>query len=164
MVKNPPAIREPWVQSMGWEDPLEEGMTNHSSILAWRIPMDEGAWQATEHGVVKSRHDWGTKHSNTAQQWSQDWKRSVFSPIPKGNAKECSNYCTTAFVSHANEVMLKIFQARLQKYVNQGLPDVRFGFPRDRGTRDQSNWEHSLDHRESKGVPEKYLLLLHWLH
>ena len=54
MVKNPPAIREPWVQSMGWEDPLEEGMTNHSSILAWRIPMDEGAWWATVQGVTKN--------------------------------------------------------------------------------------------------------------
>ena len=54
MVKNPPAIRETSVQSLGWEDPLEEGMTNHSSILAWRIPMDEGAWWATVQGVTKN--------------------------------------------------------------------------------------------------------------
>ena len=53
-VKNLPAIRETWVQSLGWEDPLEEGMASHSSILAWRIPMDRGAWQATVHGVAKS--------------------------------------------------------------------------------------------------------------
>jgi len=52
-VKNPPAMRETWVQSLGWEDPLEEGMATHSSILAWRIPIDRGAWQATVHGVAK---------------------------------------------------------------------------------------------------------------
>ena len=54
-VKNPPAMRETWVGSLGWEDPLEEGMATHSSILAWRIPMDRGAWQAEVHRVTKSR-------------------------------------------------------------------------------------------------------------
>ena len=54
MVKNPPAIQEPWVRSLGWEDPLEEGMATHSSILAWRIPMDRGVWWATVYGVAKS--------------------------------------------------------------------------------------------------------------
>ena len=54
MVKNPPAMQETWVQSLGWEDSLEEGMATHFSILAWRIPMDRGAWQATVHGVAKS--------------------------------------------------------------------------------------------------------------
>ena len=59
------------------------------------------------------------------QQWPQDWKRSVFFPIPKkGNAKECSNYCTIALISHASKLMLKILQARLQDYMNQELPDV----------------------------------------
>ena len=53
-VKNPPAMWETWVQSVGWEDPLEEGMAAHTSILAWRIPMDKGAWRATVHGVAKS--------------------------------------------------------------------------------------------------------------
>ena len=72
------------------------------------------------------------------QQWPQDWKRSVFIPIPKkGNAKECSNYHTIALISHASEVMLKIFQARLQQYVNRGLPDVQAGFRKGKGTRDQ---------------------------
>ena len=72
------------------------------------------------------------------QQWLQDWKRSVFTPIPKeGNAKECSNYCTVALISHASEVMLKILQARLQQYVNCELPDVQAGFRKGRGTRDQ---------------------------
>ena len=54
MIKNPPARWETWVQSLGWEEPLEEGMATHSSILAWRIPMDGGAWQAIVHGVEKS--------------------------------------------------------------------------------------------------------------
>ena len=72
------------------------------------------------------------------QQWPQDWKRSVFIPIPKkGNAKECSNYRTIAVISHASKVMLKILQARLQQYVNRELPDVQAGFRKDWGTRDQ---------------------------
>ena len=78
------------------------------------------------------QHIWKT------QQWPQDWKRSVFSPIPKkGNAKECSNYCTIALISHASKVMLKILQARLPQYVNRELPDVQAGFRKGRGTRDQ---------------------------
>ena len=72
------------------------------------------------------------------QQWPQDWKRSVFIPIPKkGNAKECSNYCTIALISHPSKVMLKILQASLQQYMNQELPDVQTGFRKGRGTRDQ---------------------------
>ena len=72
------------------------------------------------------------------QQWPQDWKRSVFIPIPKkGNAKDCSNYRTIALISHASKVMLKIFQARLQRYVNHELPDVQAAFRKGRGTRDQ---------------------------
>ena len=63
------------------------------------------------------------------QQWPQDWKRSVFIPIPKkGNAKECSNYCTIALILHASKVILKILQARLQHCMNQELPDVQAGF------------------------------------
>ena len=72
------------------------------------------------------------------QQWSQDWKRSVFIPIPKkGNAKECSDYSTIALISHASKVMLKILQARLQQYMNCELPNVQSGFRKGRGTRDQ---------------------------
>ena len=75
---------------------------------------------------------WKTQH------WTQDWKMSVFIPIPKkGNAKESSNYCTVALISHASKVMLKIIQARLQQYVNRELPDVQAGFRKGRGTRDQ---------------------------
>ena len=72
------------------------------------------------------------------RQWLQDWKWSVFIPIPKkGNAKECSNYRMIALISHASKVMLKILQARLQQYVNRELPDVQAGFRKGRGTRDQ---------------------------
>ena len=72
------------------------------------------------------------------QQWPQDWKRSVFIPIPKkGKAKECSNYHTIALISHASKVMLKILQARFQQYLNSELPDVQAGFRKGRGTRDQ---------------------------
>ena len=72
------------------------------------------------------------------QQWLEDWKRSVFIPIPKkGNAKECSNYHTIALISHASNVTLKILQARLQQYVNRELSDVQSGFRKGRGTRDQ---------------------------
>ena len=72
------------------------------------------------------------------QQWPQDWKKSVFIPIPKkGNAKECSKYCTIALILHTSKVMLKILQARLQQYVNRQTPDVQAGFRKARGTRDQ---------------------------
>ena len=71
------------------------------------------------------------------QQWPQDWKRPVFIPIPKkGNAKEGSNYCTIALISHTNKVMLKILQVRLQQYVNREILDVQAGFRKGRGTRD----------------------------
>ena len=65
-VRNPPAMWETWVRSLGWEDPLEEGMTTHSSILAWRIPMNRGTWQTIVHGVAKSQTQLVTKHSRTS--------------------------------------------------------------------------------------------------
>ena len=72
------------------------------------------------------------------QQWPQDWKRSVFIPVPKkDNVKECSNYCTVALISHASKDMLKILQARLQQHVNQEISDIQAGFRKGRGTRDQ---------------------------
>ena len=72
------------------------------------------------------------------QQWPQDWKGSIFIPIPKkGNAKECSNYRTISLISHASKVMLKIFQTRFQQFMNRELPDVQAGFRKGRGTRDQ---------------------------
>ena len=72
------------------------------------------------------------------QQWPQDWKRSVFIPIPKkGNAKECSNFCTVALISHMSKIMLKILQSNLQQYMNRKLTVVQAGFRKGRGTRDQ---------------------------
>ena len=71
------------------------------------------------------------------QQWPQDWKRSIFIPVPKkGNAKECSNYRTIALISHASKVILKILWVNLQQYGNQELPKVQAGFRKGRGTRD----------------------------
>ena len=87
--------------------------------------------------AVKVLHSICQQISKT-QQWPPDQKSSVFIPIPKkGNAKECSNYCTTALISHASKVMLKILQARLQQYVNHEHPDVQVGLRKGRGTRDQ---------------------------
>ena len=75
---------------------------------------------------------WKTQH------WPQNWKRSVFIPIPmKGNAKECSNCHTVALISHASKVILKILQARLQQYMNHKLPNIQVGFRKGRGTRGQ---------------------------
>ena len=90
-----------------------------------------------KHDAVKLLHSICQQIWKT-QQWPQDWKRSVFIPIPKkGNAEECPNYDTIALISHDNKVMLKILQARLQKHVNRELPDVQAGFRKGRGTRDQ---------------------------
>ena len=97
------------------------------------IPVE--LFQILKDDAVKVLHSvcqqiWKTK------QWSQDWKMSVFIPIPKkGNAKECSNYCTIAFISQASKVMLKVLQARLQQYVNRELPDVQAAFRTARGIR-----------------------------
>ena len=94
-------------------------------------------FQILKDDAVKLLHSvcqqiWKTQHC------LQDWKMSVFIPISKkGNAKECSNYCTIAVISHASKVMLKILQARLQQYMNHHLPDVQAGFRKGRGTRDQ---------------------------
>ena len=77
------------------------------------------------------------------QQWPQDWKRSVFIPIPKkGNATEGSNYHTIALISYASNVMLKILQAWLQQYANHELPDVKDGFGKGKGIRDQTGKIH----------------------
>ena len=90
------------------------------------------------------------------QQLPQDWKRSVFIPIPKkDDAKECSSYRTIVLISHASKVMLKILQARLQHYMNRELPAIQTGFRKGRGTR------HLLDHQKIKRVPEKHLFLLY---
>ena len=99
------------------------------------IPAD--LFQILKDNVVKVLHSI-CQQIWKSQQWPQDWKRTVFTPIPKkDNAKECFNYYIIALISHASKVMLKILQARLQQYVNHELPDVQAGFRKGRGTRDQ---------------------------
>ena len=94
-------------------------------------------FQILEDDAVKVLHSICQQIWKT-QQWPQEWKRSVFTPVPKkGSAKECSNYRTIALISHASKVMLKILQARLQQYVNRELPDIQAGFRKGRGTRNQ---------------------------
>ena len=95
------------------------------------------------------------------QQWPQDWKRSVFLPIPKkGNAKECSSYHTIALISHASKVMLKILQARLQQYMNCELPDAQAGFRKGRGTRDQIANIHCIIDKAREFQKNIYFALL----
>ena len=134
-----------------------ESITRNKASGGDRIPVE--LFQILKDDAVKVLHSiyhqiWKT------QQWPQDWKRSVFIPIPKkGNAKECANYHPIAFISHTSKVMLKILQARLQQYVNRELPDVQAGFRKGRGTRDQI--ANICWIMESKRVPEKHLFLLY---
>ena len=137
-----------------------ESITTNKASGGDGIPVE--LFQILKDNTVKVLHSVCQQIWKT-QQWQQDRKRSVFIPIPKkGNAKECSNYCTMALISHVSKVMLKVLQARLQQYVNRELPDVQAGFRKDRGTR---NWiaNIQLDSKKSKGVPQKHLHLLHWL-
>ena len=100
-----------------------------------RIPVE--LFQILKDDAVKVMHSICQQIWKT-QQWPQDWKRSVFIPIPKkGNAKECSNYHTIVLISHTSKVMLKILQATLQLYVNRELPDVQVGFIKSRGIKNQ---------------------------
>ena len=110
-------------------------ITTNKAIEGDGIPVE--LFQILKDDAVKVLHPICQQIWKT-QQWPQDWKRSVFIPIPKkGNAKECSNYHTIALISHASKVVLKILQARLQQYVNSEVPDVQAGFRKGRGTRDQ---------------------------
>ena len=112
------------------------------------IPVE--LFQILKDDAVKVLHSICQQIWKTPQQWPQDWKRSVFIPIPKkGNAKECSNYHTIALISHASTAMLEILQARLQQYMNRELPDVQTGFRKGRGNQ-RSNCQHLLDHGKSK--------------
>ena len=99
------------------------------------IPVE--LFQVLKDGALKVLHSICQQIWKT-QQWPQDWKKSVFIPIPKkGNAKECSNHRTIVLISHTGKVMFRILQARLQQYVNHELPDIQAGFRKGRGTRDQ---------------------------
>ena len=118
------------------------------------IPIE--LFQMLKDDAVKVLHSI-CQHIWKAQQWPQD-----FHSNPKeSNAKECSNYCTIALISHISKVMLKVLPARLQQYVNRELPDVQAGFRKGRGIRDQIANDDPLDHQKSKRIPEKHLLLLY---
>ena len=93
-------------------------------------------------------------------QQPQDWKRSTFiSVLKKGNAKKCSNYHIIALILHASKVTLKILQARLQQHINLELQMYKLDF--EKVEEQRLNFQHLLDHGESKGVPEKHLLMFH---
>ena len=112
-----------------------ESITTNKASGGNGIPVE--LFQILKDDAVKVLHSICQQVWET-QQWPQDWKRSVFIPIPKkGNAKEYSNYRTVALISHASKVILKILQASLQQHVNQELPDVQAGFRKGRGTRGQ---------------------------
>ena len=112
-----------------------ESITTNKASGSYGIPVE--LFQILKDDAVKVLHSICQQIWKT-QQWPQDWKRSLFIPIPrKGNAKEFSNYHTIALISHTSKVMLKILQATLQQYVNSELPDVQAGFRKGRGTRDQ---------------------------
>ena len=105
-----------------------ESITTKKASVGDGIPVE--LFQIQKDDVLKVLHSICQQIWKT-QQWTQDWKRSVFIPIPKkGSAKECSNYRTVALISHASKIMLKILQARLQQYVNRELPDVQLGLER----------------------------------
>ena len=132
------------------------------TFLADALPSDGipvELFQILKDGAVKVLHSicqqiWKMK------QWPQDWIRSVFIPIQKkGNAKECSNYCTIVHISLTSKVMLKILQARLQQYMNHELPDVQVVL--EKAEEPEINCQHLLNHRKSKRVPEKHLFLLY---
>ena len=132
------------------------------SIAVNKASEGDGIWvelfQILKDDAIKVLHSICQQIWET-HQWPQGWKRSVFIPIPKkSNAKECSNYSAFALISRASKVMPKI----LQHYMNWEIADIQAGFIKGRG--DRSNCQHSLDHRESKGISEKHLLLFHWLH
>ena len=132
-----------------------QSQMGHRSITTNNTSTGDGTpvevYQILKDDAVKVLHSIYQQIWKT-QQWLQDWKKSVFIPIPKkGNAKDCSNYRTIALISHASKVMLKILQARLQQYMNRGLPDVQAGFRKGRGTRDQIaniHWMHMEKARE----------------
>ena len=124
-----------------------------------KIPVEP--FQILKDDAVKVMHSICQQIWKT-QQLSQDWKRSIFLPIPKkGNAKECSNYHTNVLFSHTSKVMLKILQARLQQYVHRELPNVQAGFRKGRGTRDQVANICWIIKKAREFQKEKHLLLLY---
>ena len=137
---------------------IKENKDSIDRTLGDGIPLE--LFQILKDDAVKVLHSICQQIWKT-QQWPQDWKRSLFIPVSKkGNAKECSNYCTIALISHASKVMLKILQAKLQWYVNHGISDVQPGFRKGRGTRDQiANIRGYLKKQESSRKTSTFALL-----
>ena len=135
-----------------------ESITTNKGSGGDGIPVE--MFQILKDDAVKVPHSICQKIWKT-EQWPQNWKSSVFIPIPKKhNAKECSNYCTIALISHASKVMLKILQASLQQYVNRELPDVQAGFRKGRGMRDQiSNIRWIME--KAREFQKEHLFLLY---
>ena len=135
-----------------------ESITMNKASGCDGIPVE--LFQILKEDAVKVLHSI-CQHIWKTQQWPQDWKRSVFIPVPKkGNLKECSNYRKVALISHSSKVMVKILQARLQQYVNRELRDSQAGFRKGRGTRDQITnicWIIV----NLKRIPGKHLFLLY---
>ena len=125
-----------------------ESITTNTDSGGDGIPVE--LFQILKDDAVKALHSI-CQQIWKSQQWPQDWKRSVFIPIPKkGNAIECSNYRTIALISYASKIMLKTLQARPQQYMNHELPDVQTGFRKGRGTRDQiANIHWIMEKKES---------------
>ena len=118
-----------------WSQVGLRSITTNKTSGSDGIPVE--LFQILKGDTVKALHSIYQQIWKTPQ-WLQGGKRWVFIPVPKkGNAKENSNYCTIALISHTSKVMLKIFQARLQQYVNQELLALQAGFRKGRGTRDQ---------------------------
>ena len=135
-----------------------ESITMNKASGGERIPFE--LFQILKDDAVKVLYSICQQIWKT-QQWPQDWKRSVFIPIPKkGNAKGCSNYPTITLISHASKVMFKILQARLQQYVNRELPDVQAGFRKGRGTRDQIANIHWIMEKSREFQKNIYLCFL----
>ena len=132
-------------------------ITTHKASGSDKIPVE--LFQILKEDAVKVLHSICQQIWKT-QSWPQDWKRSVFIPIPtKGNATECSNYHTIALISHASKVIFKILQARSQQSMKCELPDIEGGCRKGRGTRDQTDNIHWIIKKAR--VPEKHLLLLY---
>ena len=127
-----------------------ESITINKASGSHGIPVE--LFQILKGDAVKVLHSICQQIWKT-QQWPQDWKSSVFIPVPKkSNTKECSNYRTIAVISHASKIMLKILQATLQQYLNLELPDVQAGFRKARGTRDQiapGSWKKQESSRKT---------------
>ena len=126
-----------------------------------RIPVE--LFQILKDDALKVLHSVCQQIWKTLQ-WPQDWKRSIFIPVPKkGNVKECSNSCTIALITHASKVILKFLQARFQQYMNCELPDVQAWFRKGRGSRYQiANICWII--KNAREFQKKHLLLLYWLY